>query len=163
MEGAGQREETTKSPIIRFLYVARDLRSRKLFASLECHVRGDVLDVGGWDFYETARKRQLRFDAWTTLEYEESRAAQAVDGDHDSVVGDGCRMPFQDCRFDTVLNIQVLEHVFEPIRMVREMARVLRPGGCCILLIPQTGTIHSVPNIYSNFTRFWILEVMDQC
>ena len=162
MGGRGQGQETKKSPIIRFLYVARDLHSRNLFASLERHVRGNVLDVGGWDFYEPARKRQLHFHTWTTLEYAESKAAQAVDRAHNFVVGDGCRMPFRDGRYDTVLNIQVLEHVFEPIQMVGEVARVLRPGGCCILLIPQTGTIHSVPNIYSNFTRFWVGEVMER-
>ena len=123
---SGKGRRAAKSPLVRFLYVARNLHSRRLFAALNDHVRGDVLDVGGWDFFETAKKRGLHFDTWTTLEYSTSRGAQSVGGDHELVIGDGCRMPFQKGCFDAVLNIQVLEHVLEPLRMVSEIERVLR-------------------------------------
>ena len=44
--------------------------------------------------------------------------------------------------------------------MVDELARVLKPGGHGILLIPQTSTMHLAPNFYYNFSRFWIFEAM---
>ena len=69
-------------------------------------------------------------------------------------------MKFKDNSFDTVLNIQVLEHVFEPIKMVKEISRVLRPGGYAMFLIPQTATLHLAPYHYYNFTRYWILKAM---
>ena len=39
------------------------------------------------------------------------------------------QMPFPDNAFDTVLCNHVLEHVADDIQAMREIARVLRPGG----------------------------------
>lgn len=39
------------------------------------------------------------------------------------------RLPFDDASFDGVIVKDVLEHVLEPVAVVREIARVLRPGG----------------------------------
>jgi SAM-dependent methyltransferase len=43
--------------------------------------------------------------------------------------GDGHRLPFGDRRFDVTLAITVILHVEDPLRVVKEMARVTRPGG----------------------------------
>jgi SAM-dependent methyltransferase len=147
-----------KSPLLRLLYWARDLRSRALFGALREHCRGDVLDVGGWDFFLTADAKQVPFERWTTLEHDQDRLLKIEDARVHVAYGDGCRMSFESERFDTVLNIQVLEHVFEPIRMVEECARVLKPGGKGIFLIPTTSTMHLAPHYHYNFSRFWIRE-----
>jgi len=44
-------------------------------------------------------------------------------------LGDGARLPFAAGRFDTALAITVILHVADPLTVVREMARVVRPGG----------------------------------
>jgi ubiquinone/menaquinone biosynthesis C-methylase UbiE len=44
-------------------------------------------------------------------------------------VGDACRLPFAGAAFDRVVANQVLLHLADPWRAVREMRRVLRPGG----------------------------------
>jgi SAM-dependent methyltransferase len=151
-----------KSPLLRFLYWARDLRSRALFEALRTHCRGEVLDVGGWDFFLTAQRERIAFDRWTTLESDPERMLDAADSRVSVVHGDGCAMDFPDGRFDTVLNVQVLEHVFEPIRMVEEMSRVLRPGGALVMLVPQTSTTHLAPHYYANYSRYWIETVLDR-
>lgn len=145
---------------LRVLYFARDLRSRALFAALSERSRGRVLDVGGGDFFLTACARGIPFESWTTLEPFTEGAPCIDDPRFNHVAGDGCRMEFEDGSFDTVLAVQVLEHVFEPIRMVEEIGRVLRPGGHAILLVPQTGTIHLAPHWYGNLSRFWIEQAL---
>ena len=45
------------------------------------------------------------------------------------VAGDGFRLPFPDGRFDVVLSTGLLEHFDGPSPIVREMVRVLKPGG----------------------------------
>ena len=42
---------------------------------------------------------------------------------------DGVRLPFADGQFDTALAMTVILHVADPLGVVREMARVTRPGG----------------------------------
>jgi SAM-dependent methyltransferase len=151
---------SSKTLLLRLLYRARDWRSRALFDALARHARGDVLDVGGWDFYLTAKRQGVRCASWTTLEHDPARLPDVREPEFRAVHGDGCAMEFGDASFDTVLSIQVLEHVFEPFKMVTEMARVLRPGGTAVLLIPQTSTTHLAPHYHGNFSRYWIREAM---
>ena len=147
---------------LRLLYTARDWRSRAMFDALARHTRGEVLDVGGWDFFLTARRRGFEFERWTTLEPDPARTLAVDDGRVHLVHGDGCAMDFADASFDTVLCIQVLEHVLEPLRMVEEIGRVLRPGGTAVFLIPQTATTHLAPAYYGNFSRWWIDAALDR-
>jgi ubiquinone/menaquinone biosynthesis C-methylase UbiE len=44
-------------------------------------------------------------------------------------LGDGARLPFTAGRFDAAVAVTVILHVAEPLAVVREMARVTRPGG----------------------------------
>ena len=150
-----------KNNIDRFMTWARNLRSAALFAALERHARGEVLDVGGWDFFLSVRDNpRISFTSWTSLE-EGERLLETEDARYRAVTGDGEKMAFPDASFDTVLNIQVLEHTFDPLAMVREISRVLRPGGAAIFLIPQTSVLHHPPKHYYNFTRFWISKAAD--
>jgi 2-polyprenyl-3-methyl-5-hydroxy-6-metoxy-1,4-benzoquinol methylase len=43
------------------------------------------------------------------------------------------RLPLGDAEFELVVSIQVLEHLLDPASGVRELARVLRPGGTLLL------------------------------
>ena len=46
------------------------------------------------------------------------------------------RMPFQDNTFDVVLCNHVLEHVNDDIQAMKEINRVLKPGGFAIMQVP---------------------------
>jgi len=43
------------------------------------------------------------------------------------------RLPLGDAEFDLVVSVQVLEHLIDPAAALRELARVLRPGGTLLL------------------------------
>jgi hypothetical protein len=45
-------------------------------------------------------------------------------------------VPFKDGAFDLIVCVHVLEHVPDDRRAMREMVRVLRPGGMALLLVP---------------------------
>lgn len=45
-------------------------------------------------------------------------------------------LEFPDERFDVVISCDVLEHIDEDRKAMEEMARVLRPGGICVLTVP---------------------------
>lgn len=46
--------------------------------------------------------------------------------------GDAGRLPFDEDVFQTVLCVSVLEHLHQPQRVLAEVYRVLKPGGCFV-------------------------------
>src|SRR5271163_4475396 len=53
------------------------------------------------------------------------------------VVGDARIMPFSDASMDVVMITQVLEHIPDPIEVIGEIRRVLKPGGTLLLSVPS--------------------------
>jgi ubiquinone/menaquinone biosynthesis C-methylase UbiE len=57
---------------------------------------------------------------------------------HELMVGDICKMPFEDGSFDAVYSAHVLYHIADEDsqrRALEEIARVLRPGGVAVLIL----------------------------
>lgn len=53
------------------------------------------------------------------------------------VEADITKLPFKDAGFDVVLCSHVLEHVPDVLTALRELRRVLAPGGVALLLVPE--------------------------
>lgn len=70
------------------------------------------------------------------------------------VQADVASVPIASERVDTVVHTQVLEHVATPEQVLREMYRVLRPGGQLYLTAPQGWHEHQQPHDYFRFTRY---------
>lgn len=60
---------------------------------------------------------------------------------HLAVEGDVESMPFPDASFGTVVCTEVLEHVPHPEQALREIRRVLKPGGVLIGSVPARSAI----------------------
>ncbi|MEN8007099.1 MAG: class I SAM-dependent methyltransferase [Candidatus Krumholzibacteriota bacterium] len=54
------------------------------------------------------------------------------------VCGDGTSMPFADGTFDVVFHQGLLEHFPDPLPLLRDNIRVLKPGGHLVIDVPQT-------------------------
>lgn len=61
-------------------------------------------------------------------------------------------LPFPDQQFDTILCTEVLEHTRQPVQVMHEVARLLKPGGHLILSVPFIYPIHEAPHDYWRFT-----------
>jgi SAM-dependent methyltransferase len=73
-------------------------------------------------------------------------------GTRPQVYGDAAALPFADGSFETVMLLDVLEHVAEPEAALREAARVLADRGCLLLTIPFAYPLHDLPHDYQRFT-----------
>jgi SAM-dependent methyltransferase len=65
---------------------------------------------------------------------------------HADLVGPIEAIPAEDASFDLVLCIQVLEHVDDPAKAIRELHRVTRPGGRVLLSTHGAMVYHPNPS-----------------
>jgi SAM-dependent methyltransferase len=92
-----------------------------LFAEF-CGLRGVVLDFGCGPQARPSYAGAERFVGIDPLRGERVR-------EFDFVQGIGEYLPFRDGAFDQVLFATSLDHLLDPVRALREAARVLAPGG----------------------------------
>jgi SAM-dependent methyltransferase len=72
------------------------------------------------------------------------------------LVSDITEIPVPSASFDAVMCIEVLEHVPDPTAAVRELVRVLRPGGTLILTAPFNSLTHFAPfHFATGFNRYF--------
>jgi SAM-dependent methyltransferase len=63
----------------------------------------------------------------------------AADHPATAVQGDALALPFAEATFDRVIASEVLEHIPDDVSAMRELARVLRPGGTMAVTVPRCG------------------------
>ncbi|MEN6301507.1 MAG: class I SAM-dependent methyltransferase [Armatimonadia bacterium] len=64
--------------------------------------------------------------------------ARATGVYRDVLGADATRLPFADGTFASILSNCVMEHIPDDAAAVREMGRVLRPGGTAVMTVPST-------------------------
>lgn len=76
------------------------------------------------------------------------------------IFSDARCLPVADEKADVVLLFEVLEHVPDAEKVVREIRRVLCPGGEFYLSVPFIYPVHDAPDDYWRFTVYGITEIL---
>ena len=75
-------------------------------------------------------------------------------------------LPFPSGGFDVVMSAHTLEHLSDPLDGLREMVRVLRPGGTLLLVTTRPSAPEAVLRLtwrYRTFNQAWLLHVLTTC
>ncbi len=89
----------------------------------DCRAVGVDLDVGELKI----AKYVLSYKHW----------AHEATGYGDFLAVDATRLPFRDATFDRIVCTEVLEHIPDDRAAVRELVRVLKPGGLIAVSVPN--------------------------
>ena len=72
------------------------------------------------------------------------------------IVADITSIPEPDGSFQAVMCVEVLEHIPEPIKALREFRRLLATGGYLIITAPFCSLTHFAPyHFYTGFNRYF--------
>ncbi len=137
--------------VIRSLVDLQLLTCTRFLAPRLAGLTGLVLDVGCGEMpFRSLLPSGVRYvglDVPVADEFGMRRRAEIVDFD-------GVTIPFPTASVDHILCTEVLEHAEDPVGLLTEIHRVLRPGGTVILTVPFAARVHHIPYDFHRFTRY---------
>jgi SAM-dependent methyltransferase len=130
-------------------------QERSLFEFIGSQSGTHILDIGCSDQrikkYLAQDCKYLGLDYYSTAtQWYETRPA---------IYGDAHALPFANAKFETVLLLDVLEHLRSPETCMTEIARVLKNGGNLFLKVPFLYPIHDAPADFHRWTRFGLTQL----
>ncbi len=122
---------------------ARIILDRNLKKASSLFRSKSVLEIGGSnDSYMFIRAAAGRY---LTLNKSESAKPDYI--------ADAAAMPFPEASFDIVLCAEVIEHVFDYQRLIKEIHRVLKDDGMCVASTRFLYKLHDAPQDYFRFSE----------
>ncbi len=131
--------------IRRYLVPERDLAGRRVL-EIGCGLGG----LSCWLARHPSRPREILaadFSPVAVARAQEFAAGQQI-GNITWLVADIQDLSSLDTEFDTVFSCETIEHVPDPPRAVRQLARVLKPGGRLFLTTPNYLSMMGLYRVY---------------
>ncbi|MBI2472846.1 MAG: class I SAM-dependent methyltransferase [Planctomycetes bacterium] len=133
--------------------LANELLLREVLKTVP-YIKGQLLDVG------CGEKPYSNIFSAHIYSYVGIDLVQSLHGKHAvDVYANAHHLPFKKDTFDTVLCLEVLEHVERPLEVLKEIYAVLRKGGVLILSVPQNYWLHNDPRDFYRFTQQGLIEL----
>jgi SAM-dependent methyltransferase len=118
------------------------------------HFRGKVLDVGcGTMPYKSLIVSQAAVTELVGVDL-------PTDSYTPDIEWDGVTLPLPDNSVDSAMMTEVLEHCPDAGAVLKEVSRVLRPGGFIFLTVPFIWPMHDVPYDEFRYTAFSLRRLM---
>lgn len=78
-------------------------------------------------------------------------------------VSDILSIPVPDKSYDVILCTEVIEHIPDPISAIKEISRILKPGGTLLITAPLQSGLHQEPyHFYGGYTKYWYQKFLTE-
>jgi len=124
---------------------------RRFVAKHAPAMRGKILDIGGGN-----RRYASLFTNATSFETVDIDPLQKPD-----IVASVESLPIPDVTYDGILCTQVLGDVWDVPKAIREMVRVLKPGGLLLITESLLNEEHDAPHDYWRFTQYTLRKLLE--
>lgn len=115
---------------------------------------GLILDLGG---NRKSKRGLFDIDCYDgTVIYANISASKSPD-----TVTDAESLPFAPATFETVICSELLEHVYRPQNVLKEVFRTLKPGGTLLVCVPFMVGVHGDPYDYGRYTDSYWRRALD--
>lgn len=119
---------------------------------------GIVLDIGcGYMPYKSLVLNNNNVKEYIGVDLEQSEIYNNVKPD---LYWDGISIPLADHSVNAVLLTEVLEHCPDPICVLKEAYRVLKPDGMVVFSVPFLWYLHETPYDFYRFTPYAINKML---
>jgi len=145
-------EQVLPRSVIVWLDPVQDLiESEVRYASERLREGQIVLDAGAGEARHKRNFKQARYIALDAGCGDSSWNYSKLD-----IRGDLEKIPLRGASVDCVLCMVVLEHTRNPREVLLEFARVLKPGGLLVMVVPFLWEEHQAPHDYFRFTQYGV-------
>jgi SAM-dependent methyltransferase len=125
-----------------------------------------ILDVGAGTCRYACLFTHCLYRSQDFMQYEGTQTGIARDDwgyGRIDYVSDATDIPIPDATFDAVLCTEVLEHVLDPVAVIAEAARVVKPRGRIFLSAPLGSGLHQQPHhYYGGFTPHFYRSILER-
>ncbi|NMC36400.1 class I SAM-dependent methyltransferase [Candidatus Beckwithbacteria bacterium] len=119
----------------------------------------NILDVGAGPCQYKPLFKHCHYTSQDFMQYRGNKKGLLADkwnyGKID-IISDIAKIPVKDKSYDAILCTEVLEHVPYPIEAIKEMARILKPGGKLWITAPFASGLHQEPyHFYGGYSPYF--------
>jgi len=132
----------------RRLLFAEELRALKTVTTAK------ILDVGVGTGSNLRMLREEGYRNVTGIDLNQMAVRFCMEKGFTSIaLGDATRLPFADRQFDVVLATDTIEHIEDDRAALREIFRVLAPGGCAVIVVPAFPSLWGLQDDVAHHKR----------
>jgi ubiquinone/menaquinone biosynthesis C-methylase UbiE len=113
-------------------------------------VGGKILDVGAADgtftkviLESSGAEKIIGIDILKESVYW-AREKYKKEGRMEFGIGDAHKLEYKSATFDAVFALEILEHVSNPVKVLKEIKRVLKKGGYAVFLVPTESLLFRI-------------------
>ncbi|MBW8015821.1 MAG: class I SAM-dependent methyltransferase [Planctomycetes bacterium] len=122
------------------------------------YAKGKLVDIGcGTKPYENIFRPYV--DSYFGVDYKSSAESNYGDQTNADLYVDCTETGIDKESYDTLLSTQVMEHIYDTDKYVKECHRLLKKGGKGIFTIPMSWRCHAEPYDYHRFTKYSLEKI----